>query len=116
MPSLSPLQASVVTAGDLHIVSTAVFATLAAATEQCAAGWGIEICKLSILGLRPMRAGCVAVVTRLVSGEGCWHTSCIPGTAFANEKLVEWNWYQLQREMQAASLTSLAILSFATCA
>lgn len=87
-----------------------------AVTEQCAAGWGSEICKLRILGLRPMQAGCVAVVTHLVSREGCWHTGCIPGTTFASKKLMEWNWYQLQREMQAAFLTSLAVLAFATCA
>lgn len=107
---------SAVLTGDLDIPRAAVFSTLAAVTEQCAAGWGIGICKLSILGLRPVQAGHVAGVTHLVSREGRWHTSCIPGTTFASKKLVEQDWYQLQREMQAAFLTSLAILSFATCA
>lgn len=117
VPSFSPLPGCcAVVTGDLDIPSNAVFATLATVTEQCAAGFGIKICKLRILGLRPMQSGCVAVVTRLVSREGCWHTSCIPGSTLASAKLSERSWYQLQRETQAASLTSLAILPSATCA
>lgn len=115
LPS-SPLRVSAVVTGELDIPRNAVCATPAAVTEQCAAGWGSEICKLRILGPRPKRAGCVAVVTHLVSQEGSWHTSCIPGTTFASKKLMKWNWYQLQREMQAALLTSLATLPFVTCA